>query len=295
MSDNLITLCTFAVAIQLNDTHPALAIPELMRIFMDIEGLDWDKAWDICTKTFAYTNHTVLPEALERWSCGLIQHVLPRHMQIIYEINAKHLDAIAKKYPGNFDKLRALSLIEEGDDKKVNMANLAVVGSHKVNGVAAIHSEIIKKTVFKDFYELTPEKFCNKTNGITPRRWLLMCNPGLADIISDKIGEEWPVHLDQLTKLKPLINDANFVRAIQTVKSENKMRLADIIQKENGIKINPASMFDIQVKRIHEYKRQLLNCLHIITLYNRIKRDPNIAVVPRTIMVNILAPAQIIL
>lgn len=206
-------------------------------------------------------------------------------MQIIYEINAKHLDAIGKKYPGNFDKLRALSLIEEGDDKKVNMANLAVVGSHKVNGVAAIHSEIIKKTVFKDFYELTPEKFCNKTNGITPRRWLLMCNPGLSDIISDKIGDEWPVHLDQLTNLKPLVNDANFVRAVQTVKSENKMRLADIIQKENGIKINPASMFDIQVKRIHEYKRQLLNCLHIITLYNRIKRDPNITIVPRTVMV----------
>lgn len=256
-----------------------------MRIFMDIEGLTWDNAWAICEKTFAYTNHTVLPEALERWSCGLIQHVLPRHMQIIYEINSKHLDAISKKYPGNFDKLRALSLIEEGDDKKVNMANLAVVGSHKVNGVAAIHSEIIKKTVFKDFYELTPEKFCNRTNGITPRRWLLMCNPGLSDIISDKIGEEWPVHLDQLTKLKPLVNDANFVRAVQTVKSENKMRLADIIQKENGIKINPASMFDIQVKRIHEYKRQLLNCLHIITLYNRIKRDPNAAVVPRTVMV----------
>lgn len=273
------------VAIQLNDTHPALAIPELMRIFMDIEGMSWDKAWTICEKTFAYTNHTVLPEALERWSCGLIQHVLPRHMQIIYEINAKHLDAIGKKYPGNFDKLRSLSLIEEGDDKKVNMANLAVVGSHKVNGVAAIHSEIIKKTVFKDFYELTPDKFCNKTNGITPRRWLLMCNAGLADIISDKIGEEWPVHLDQLAKLKPLVNDANFVRAVMTVKSENKMRLADIIYKENGIKINVASMFDIQVKRIHEYKRQLLNCLHIITLYNRIKRDPNVAIVPRTIMI----------
>ncbi|KAH9423885.1 hypothetical protein DERP_005469 [Dermatophagoides pteronyssinus] len=273
------------VAIQLNDTHPSLAIPELMRIFIDLEKMSWEKAWNICTKVFAYTNHTVLPEALERWSCGLLAHVLPRHLEIIYEINARHLQRVSELYPNNLDKLRSLSLIEEGDDKKVNMANLAVVGSHKVNGVAAIHSEIIKKTVFKDFYEMTPEKFTNKTNGITPRRWLLLCNPGLSDLISDKIGEEWIIHLEQLQQLKQFINDANFIRDIQRVKQENKMRLAEILKKEMNIEINPASLFDIQVKRIHEYKRQLLNCLHIITLYNRIKCNPNLSIVPRTIMI----------
>lgn len=269
----------------MNDTHPALAIPELMRIFIDIEKMDWDKAWNICTKVFAYTNHTVLPEALERWSCSLIGNVLPRHLEIIFEINAKHLAQVAKLYPNDIDKLRRLSLIEEGDDKKVNMANLAIVGSHKVNGVAAIHSEIIKNTIFRDFYEMTPEKFLNKTNGITPRRWLLLCNPGLSDLISDHIGEEWVVHLDQLEKLKPLINDENFIRNVQKIKYENKMRLAKILSKEYEIDVNPASLFDIQVKRIHEYKRQLLNCLHIITLYNRIKQNPNMDFVPRTIMV----------
>lgn len=273
------------VAIQLNDTHPALAIPELMRLFLDVEKMDWDTAWKICTKVFAYTNHTVLPEALERWSCGLIEHVLPRHLQIIYEINARHLKEVSRLYPNDMDKLRNLSLIEEGSDKKVNMANLAIVGSHKVNGVAAIHSEIIKNTVFKDFYDMTPEKFTNKTNGITPRRWLLMCNPGLSDLICDKIGEEWIVHLDELQKLKPFATDPNFIKDIQRVKNENKMRLAKILLKEYEVQVNPASLFDIQVKRIHEYKRQLLNCLHIITLYNRIRNNPEKKFVPRTIMV----------
>ncbi|KAI7690215.1 hypothetical protein SSS_06688 [Sarcoptes scabiei] len=273
------------VAIQLNDTHPALAIPELMRLFLDVEKMDWDTAWKICTKVFAYTNHTVLPEALERWSCGLIEHVLPRHLQIIYEINARHLKEVSRLYPNDMDKLRNLSLIEEGSDKKVNMANLAIVGSHKVNGVAAIHSEIIKNTVFKDFYDMTPEKFTNKTNGITPRRWLLMCNPGLSDLICDKIGEEWIVHLDELQKLKPFATDPNFIKDIQRVKNENKMRLAKILLKEYEVQVNPASLFDIQVKRIHEYKRQLLNCLHIITLYNRIRNNPEKKFVPRTIMI----------
>lgn len=273
------------VAIQLNDTHPAMAIPELMRLFLDVEGLSWDEAWKIVKATFAYTNHTVLPEALERWPCDLIGRVLPRHLQIIFEINARHLDHISKTYPGDMEKLRLFSLIEEYGEKKVNMANLAIVGSHKVNGVAYIHSEILKKSVFKHFYDLEPEKFINKTNGITPRRWLVLCNPGLADIISDKIGQDWIVHLDQLSKLKPLASDPNFIADVQTVKNENKMKLAAIIEKENGVKINTASLFDVQVKRIHEYKRQLLNCLHMITLYNRIKRDPNAKVVPRTIMV----------
>ncbi|CAG2167324.1 unnamed protein product, partial [Oppiella nova] len=204
------------VAIQLNDTHPALAIPELMRILMDTEGVTWDKAWEITIKTFAYTNHTVLPEANERWPCSLLEYVLPRHMQIIYEINQRHLDAISKLYPNNMDKLKALSLIEEEPEKKVNMAHLAIVGSHSINGVAAIHSDIIKRETFKDFYELSPEKFQNKTNGVTPRRWLYMCNPNLSDLISSKIGEEWMVHLDQLQKLKPLVNDPTFVRAVQT-------------------------------------------------------------------------------
>ena len=261
-----------------------------MRIFLDEEGLDWDRAWSIVTKTMAYTNHTVLPEALERWSCTLLENVLPRHLQIIYEINQRHMDVVSKHYKGDWDKMRILSLIEEGDDKKVNMANLAIVGSHKVNGVAAIHSEILKKSVFRDFYELNPEKFCNKTNGITPRRWLLMCNPGLSDAISDKIGTDWIVHLEQLEKLKKFAKEPQFIRAVQTVKSENKMRLAEIIEKEHGVKLNVASLFDIQVKRIHEYKRQLLNCLHIITLYNRIKRDPNAKIVPRTVMVRFVFP-----
>lgn len=270
----------------MNDTHPALAIPELMRLLVDVEGLAWDKAWHIVTHTFAYTNHTVLPEALERWPCDLLERVLPRHLQIIYEINARHLDVISKKYPGDMDKLRMFSLVEEGNEKKVNMANLAIVGSHKVNGVAAIHSDILKKTIFKHFYEMEPDKFINKTNGITPRRWLVLCNPGLADIISDQIGQDWIVHLEQLEKLKPFAKNPNFIREVQIVKNENKMKLAEIILKEFGIKVNPISLFDVHVKRIHEYKRQLLNCLHIITLYNRIKRDPSIKVVPRTIMVS---------
>ncbi|KAF5285496.1 hypothetical protein FQA39_LY16621 [Lamprigera yunnana] len=273
------------VAIQLNDTHPSLAIPELMRILMDIEGLSWDRAWDITTKTCAYTNHTVLPEALERWPTSMLENILPRHMEIIYHINFLHLKEVEKKWPGDWDKLRHLSLIEEDGEKRVNMANLSIVGSHAVNGVARIHSEIIKQDIFRDFYELTPEKFQNKTNGITPRRWLLLCNPGLADLISDKIGEDWIVHLNQLKQLKEFANDPKFQRAVMVVKNENKLKLASLLEKEYGVKINPNSLFDIQVKRIHEYKRQLLNCLHIITLYNRIKKNPTAKIVPRTVMI----------
>ncbi|CAG5929606.1 unnamed protein product [Menidia menidia] len=239
------------VAIQLNDTHPALAIPELMRILVDTEKLSWEEAWDIVTRTCAYTNHTVLPEALERWPVDLFQNLLPRHLEIIYEINRRHLERISKLYPGDHDRLRRMSLIEEGDAKKINMAHLCIVGSHAVNGVARIHSEIIRNTVFKDFYEVDPEKFQNKTNGITPRRWLVMCNPGLADVIAE----------------------------------ENKMKFAAHLEEQYKVKINPNSMFDVQVKRIHEYKRQLLNCLHIITMYNRIKKEPNKAWTPRTVMI----------
>ncbi|MPC65862.1 Glycogen phosphorylase [Portunus trituberculatus] len=256
-----------------------------MRILVDIEGLTWARAWEVCVKTCAYTNHTVLPEALERWPVSMLEHILPRHLQIIYEINHHHLQEVAKRYPGDMDRIRNMSLVEEHGEKRINMAHLCIVGSHAVNGVAAIHSEIIKRDIFKNFYDMFPERFQNKTNGITPRRWLLLCNPTLADAVAEKIGEDWVVHLDQLTKLKPLVNDSGFIRTIQVAKQENKMRLAKQLEQEYGVKVNPSSMFDIQVKRIHEYKRQLLNCMHIITLYNRIKANPSGTFVPRTIMI----------
>ncbi|CAH2009632.1 unnamed protein product [Acanthoscelides obtectus] len=273
------------VAIQLNDTHPSLAIPELMRVLVDIEGLSWENAWDVTVRCCAYTNHTVLPEALERWPVSMFERLLPRHLEIIYHINFLHLQDVQKRWPGDMDRMRRMSCVEEDGEKRINMAHLSIVGSHAVNGVAAIHSEIIKKDVFKDFYEMNPEKFQNKTNGITPRRWLVLCNPSLSDLITEKIGDEWTVHLDQLTKLKQWAKDPNFQRAVQKVKQENKLRLAQLLEKDYGVKINPSSMFDIHVKRIHEYKRQLLNCLHIITLYNRIKKNPSAKFTARTIMI----------
>ncbi|XP_062912407.1 glycogen phosphorylase, brain form [Mobula hypostoma] len=273
------------VAIQLNDTHPALAIPELMRIFVDVEKLDWDKAWDITVRTCAYTNHTVLPEALERWPVQMFERLLPRHLQLIYEINQRHLDNIAARYPGDMDRLKRMSLIEEGDPKRINMAHLSVVGSHAVNGVAQIHSEIVKSTVFKDFYEVEPAKFQNKTNGITPRRWLLLCNPGLADIIAERIGEGFITDLHQLKKLLAFVDNEAFIRDVANVKQENKLKFAAYLEKEYKLKINPSSIFDVHVKRIHEYKRQLLNCLHVIVLYNRIKKEPNKPFVPRTVLI----------
>ncbi|CAH2328880.1 glycogen phosphorylase, liver form [Pelobates cultripes] len=273
------------VAIQLNDTHPALGIPELMRVFLDIEKLPWDKAWEITKKTFAYTNHTVLPEALERWPVELFEKLLPRHLQIIYEINHRHLDRISALFPGDMDRLRRMSLIEEDGGKRVNMAHLCIVGSHAVNGVARIHSEIVRDKVFKDFSEIEPEKFQNKTNGITPRRWLLLCNPGLAELIAEKIGEDYVNDLSLLTKLNKFVDDPGFIRDISKVKEENKLKFAQYLEKEYKVKINPASMFDVQVKRIHEYKRQLLNCLHVITMYNRIKANPTKDFVPRTVLI----------
>uniref|UniRef100_A0A8C3KT66 Alpha-1,4 glucan phosphorylase n=1 Tax=Calidris pygmaea TaxID=425635 RepID=A0A8C3KT66_9CHAR len=273
------------VAIQLNDTHPAMAIPELMRIFVDIEKLPWNKAWDITKRTFAYTNHTVLPEALERWPVDLVEKLLPRHLQIIYEINQRHLDHIASLFPNDVDRLRRMSLIEEGGTKRINMAHLCIVGSHAVNGVAKIHSEIVKTQVFEDFAALEPEKFQNKTNGITPRRWLLLCNPGLAELIAEKIGEDYVRDLSQLTKLHEFVDDDLFIREVAKVKQENKVKFALYLEKEYKVKINPSSMFDVHVKRIHEYKRQLMNCLHIITMYNRIRRDPAKVFVPRTVII----------
>ncbi|XP_042625540.1 glycogen phosphorylase, liver form-like [Cyprinus carpio] len=258
------------VAIQLNDTHPAMAIPELMRIFVDIEKLDWD---------------TNLPEALERWPVELMERLLPRHLQIIYRINQIHLDHIASLFPDDMDRIRRMSLIEEEGGKRVNMAHLCIVGSHKVNGVAEIHSDIIKRDVFRDFSELEPEKFQNKTNGITPRRWLLLCNPGLADLIAEAIGEDYVKDLNHLQKLNDLVDYDTFIRDVAKVKQDNKLKFAQYLEKVYNVDINPASMFDVHVKRIHEYKRQLLNCLHVITMYNRIKRGPIKPFVPRTVII----------
>jgi starch phosphorylase len=268
--------------IQLNDTHPAVAIAELMRLLVDEHQLEWDKAWDITRRTFAYTNHTLLSEALERWSVGLFGRLLPRHLEIIYEINYRFLNEIRLKYPGNESKLARMSLIEEGDDKQVRMAHLACVGSHTVNGVAELHTELIKQELMRDFYEMYPEKFQNKTNGITPRRWLLMSNPRLSNLITEKIGDRWVTHLDELRNLEAFVDDVDFQHRWRQIKQANKQDLADYILRSNGIEVDVNSLFDVQVKRIHEYKRQLLNVMHIITLYNRIKANPNIEVMPRT-------------
>ncbi|MBN2049587.1 MAG: glycogen/starch/alpha-glucan phosphorylase [Spirochaetales bacterium] len=262
------------VAVQLNDTHPAVAIPELMRILVDEEGLAWDTAWDVTVKTFAYTNHTVLPEALETWPVDLFGRVLPRHLQIIYDINYNFLQEVEKLYPGDTERLRRMSLIGEEGGKTVRMANLAVVGSHSVNGVSALHSDIIKRDLFRDFYQLWPGRFNNKTNGITPRRWLKSCNPALADLITRHIGEDWIIDLDELKKLIPLAEDPAFREQWRRVKLANKERLASYILKSNNLRVEPHSLFDCQVKRIHEYKRQLLNVLHVIALYNRLKDAP---------------------
>lgn len=272
------------VAIQLNDTHPAISIPELMRILIDIEELSWEDAWDITVKTFGYTNHTILPEALERWPVSLVWRVLPRHMEIINEINRRFLEHLASVYPGNEDMMRELSIIEEGPEKKVRMANLAIIGSHAINGVAALHTEILKASVFKDFYRIWPGKFNNKTNGITQRRWLKLCNPKLSSLISEKIGENWATDLYEMKKLIPYAGDAEFQKRWFDIKRANKEFLAKYIMSHNNISVNVDSMFDIHVKRLHEYKRQLLNALHVITLYNRIKDNPGGDFVPRTIL-----------
>ena len=272
------------VAIQLNDTHPAIAIAELMRIFIDVECLDWDTAWDITVKTFGYTNHTILPEALERWPVDLIHKVLPRHLEIIYEINRRFLEAVSLRNPGNTEILRNLSIIEEGPQKKVRMANLAIIGSHSINGVAALHTEILKNRVFREFNDLWPDRFNNKTNGITQRRWLKLCNPALSSLITDAIGDKWVTDLYELKKLVTLADDAEFRKKWMKVKHERKESLARYIMSRNGVQVDTNSLFDIQVKRIHEYKRQLLNVLHVITLYNRIKDNPRADFVPRTIL-----------
>ena len=269
-------------AIQLNDTHPSIGIAELMHLLVDEHQLDWDKAWQITQKTFAFTNHTLLSEALERWSVSLFARLLPRHLEIIYEINRRFLDRVWLQYSGDRSKLARLSLIEEGAEKQVRMAHLACVGSHAINGVSALHTELLKHELLKDFYELEPDKFSNKTNGITPRRWLLLSNPKLTLLITKTIGKKWIKNLDELSKLEAFIDDRNFCTRWQQIKQENKQDLAAYILHHQGITVDANSLFDIQVKRIHEYKRQLLNVLHIITLYNRIKTNPNLEIQPRT-------------
>jgi len=272
---------TERVAVQLNDTHPAIAIPELMRILLDLEGLGWAKAWHICVNTFAYTNHTLMPEALERWPVDMIQRVLPRHMEIIFEINRRFLDEVAMRYPGNDRKISSLSIIEEGPVKMVRMAHLAVIGSHSVNGVAELHSQLLRERVFPGFNEMFPGRFNCKTNGITPRRWLLDINPELAELITERIGPEWITDLDLLRGLESGVDDPQFCRRWQEIKLGNKERLASYIARVTGVQVEPTAMFDIQVKRIHEYKRQLLNALHLIHLYHRIIHGGGEGLTPR--------------
>ncbi len=271
-------------AIQLNDTHPVIAIPDLMRILIDEEGLEWHEAWEITTKTFSYTNHTVVPEALEEWSESIMGELLPRHLQIIYEINRRFIEHVREFYTTDISILSKLSIIRDHPDKKIRMSNLAIVGSHTVNGVAELHTDILKKTIFFHFHKIFPKKFINVTNGITPRRWLKTANPLLSGLITEKIGDKWIKKLDDLQKIERFINDKEFLENWRGSKWLNKKILINFIEKDYGIKINPESMFDVHVKRFHEYKRQLLNVLHIITLYNRIKDNPKKDFVPRTII-----------
>jgi len=269
------------VTIQLNDTHPAIAVVELQRLLHDVYGLPWKKAWEIVTRTFAYTNHTLLPEALEKWSIGLFQKVLPRHLQIIFEINKFFLREVDSKWPGDVEMVRKLSLIEEGNPQMVRMANLSVVGSHSVNGVAELHTQLLKRDLFPEFDALYPGKFNNKTNGITPRRWLLACNPRLSKLITSKIGRGWERNLYDLRGLEAYAKDPEFQRQFMEVKHANKVDLARIIKRECDVEVDPSALFDVQIKRLHEYKRQHLNLLHILALYRRLLQTPELDIVPR--------------
>lgn len=272
------------VAIQCNDTHPNLAIPELMRVLLDTENMGWDKAWDITTNTMAYTNHTLLPEALEKWPVALMRNLLPRHLNIIHEINRRFMDKIKADSGNDTAKMRRMSIVGDGENPVVHMAHLGIVGSRKVNGVAALHSRLVKETMFKDFDELYPGKFTNKTNGITPRRWLKQCNPELSELITKEIGNGWITNLDELRKLAPSAKKKTFQKKFAKIKLNNKKLLADYIKETRGIDVDPTSMFDIQIKRIHEYKRQLMAALHVATLYNRLKENPDLDIAPRTVI-----------
>jgi starch phosphorylase len=271
-------------AVQLNDTHPALAVAELMRLLVDDHGMDWDAAWNVTQRTMAYTNHTLLPEALEKWSVELFGRVLPRHLEIVYEINRRFLEVVRSAYPGDEARVQRLSLIDESGGRSVRMAHLACVGSHAINGVAALHSELLRRDVLRDFSELWPERFLNVTNGVTPRRFVMLTNPGLTKLITEAIGVGWTRDLERLRALEPLADDAAFREDWRRVKRRNKELLAAEIQRKTGVTPDVASMFDIQVKRFHEYKRQHLNVLHVVTLYQRLKRDPGTDAPPRTVV-----------
>ncbi len=271
-------------AVQLNDTHPSIAVVELMRLLVDEHELEWELAWEITSKTVAYTNHTLLPEALEKWPLGLFRRLLPRHLEIIYEINHRFLDKVRVRFPNDESRIARLSLIDESGEKYVRMANLASVGSYAINGVAALHTELLKKGVLRDFYDLWPEKFSNKTNGVTPRRFMVLSNPGLTNLISQSIGSEWVKHLDQLRELEPFADDPGFRSEWQRVKNDNKVKLAVEIRHRTGVEVNPSSIFDILVKRIHEYKRQHLQILYVVTLFNRLHQNPNLEMTPRTVI-----------
>jgi starch phosphorylase len=269
-------------AAQLNDTHPAIAIAELMRLFIDEYALPWAEAWGVARRTFAYTNHTLLPEALERWPLEVFGRVLPRHLQIIYDINAYFLEEVRMRFLGDEDRIRRMSIIDENDQRYVRMAHLACVGSHSINGVAALHTELLKRDVLKDFYELWPQKFSNKTNGVTPRRWMVLSNPALSALITEHIGDRWVKDLAELKALEPLAEDAAFCARWRAIKQQNKRSLAALALERTGIRIDPDSMYDVLVKRIHEYKRQHLKILHIVSLYHGLKSNPALPVVPRT-------------
>jgi len=271
-------------AIQLNDTHPAIAVAELMRVLVDLQRLPWERAWEITVATLGYTNHTLLAEALERWPVAMFERLLPRHLQIIYEINRRHIRSVIARFPGDDARVRRMSIIEEGAEKKVAMAHLAVVGSHAVNGVAALHSDLLKRDVLRDFAEMTPAKFSNKTNGVTPRRWLHHCNPRLSALITEAIGPSWVTNLDELEKLDMFATDSAFVERVAAVKRANKADFAAYADAQWGIRFDPDSMFDVQIKRLHEYKRQLLNALHVVRLYLDAKRDPKALAAPRTVL-----------
>jgi starch phosphorylase len=272
------------VAIHLNDTHPAIAVPELMRLLVDEHGLPWDDAWATCQRVFSYTNHTLMPEALERWPVSLLGGLLPRHMDIIYEINAAFLDEVREHFPDDIGVLERLSLIEEGDDPQVRMGHLSVLASHKVNGVSDLHSELVRETIFADFARLYPERFISVTNGVTPRRWLNQANRPLAALLDEQISDDWRRHLERLGELRDQADDPDFRARFQQAKTTNKQRLAETIGERVGVSVDPASLFDVQIKRFHEYKRQLLNVLHVITRYHRILDDPEADWVPRTVI-----------
>lgn len=272
------------VAIQLNDTHPTMAVPELMRILLDEAHLGWDQAWDLTQRTLAYTNHTLLPEALEKWPVPWFEMLLPRHLEIIYEINRRLLDSVRTRYPGDDGRGTRISLIEEGPTKHVRMANLAIVGSHSTNGVAAIHSQLLRSMTVRELAEMFPERFSNKTNGVTPRRWLLLANPALAGTITDAIGQGWITDLAELQKLKPLADDKSFCQKFRAAKRQAKADFARWLKRTTGQVVDPETIFDCQVKRIHEYKRQLLNALRIVVMYNRLRANPTQEIQPRTFL-----------